>query len=502
MADGIGLYVGARSLDLVQVGGTFRAPHLITAEHLDLDQPLTDNPEAIAALVEPLQRLLRQAHLAAPDAQIGISADTAIIRYFQMPTVPPQDRVSAARFEAKKYHPFKLQELNADAHLVILPNDPSVMRVMFYAAKKEMIAAYVRTLQLAGVTPHSIETNLSSLMRAVRRTHQLPARHTAVLISVDHDAANIAIVQQDLVYLARNVTVLPGAAENAPSDIYSALLNDAVVSVDYYRRRFPNEPPVTKVFINGESAPDAWLHELSTALELPVEPLDVSRMLTNGRRLVGNAAVALGLALRGLERGRHAVNLLPQELQPKPRDAMRTLAVESAVAAVVLVLVYQLSAQPVRRIALQAAALQQPRAAGGLATNLTPDQLQHRQRELTAEAALVRDAVAPGTTVAAVLGTLASRIPDAIWLQRLAYQGVTAPGGARTLALDGSVYHPNTATAFETINRYAEALNRDAALRQLFGTLSLTTVQRSTAQANDVTDFHMASEPRGPAGSR
>src|SRR3990167_8517190 len=171
MADCIGLYVGARSLDLVQVGGTFRAPHLITAEHLDLDQPLTDNPEAIAALVEPLQRLLRQAHLAAPDAQIGISADTAIIRYFQMPTVPPQDRVSAARFEAKKYHPFKLQELNADAHLVILPNDPSVMRVMFYAAKKEMIAAYVRTLQLAGVTPHSIETNLSSLMRAVRRTH-------------------------------------------------------------------------------------------------------------------------------------------------------------------------------------------------------------------------------------------------------------------------------------------------------------------------------------------
>src|SRR3989338_2441421 len=112
-------------------------------------------------------------------------------------------------------------------------------------------------------------------------------------------------------------------------------------------RAFPNKPPVTKVLINGESAPDAWLHELSTALELPVEPLDVSRMLTNGRRLVGNAAVALGLALRGLERGRHAVNLLPQELQPKPRDAMRTLAVESAVAAAVLVLVYQLSAQPV-----------------------------------------------------------------------------------------------------------------------------------------------------------
>lgn len=507
MAEGVGLYLGTRSINLVHVSGTFRAPRLVTTAQVELDRPLTDAPGAVSALAEPLQRLVRQAHLTAADAHLGLSADTAIIRYFQMPTVPSQDRVGAARFEAKKYHPFKLQELNADAHIVILNADPTVMRVMFYAVKKDLVAEYLHTFRQANVRPSSIETNLTSLMRAVRRTYQLPPQQAAVLISVDRETANIAIVQQDLVYLARNVTVLPSGAEGAgqagdpptrkAADIYEALLNDTAVSVDYYRRRFPNEPPVTKVFVNSETVPGTWLQELSTAVELPVELLDAGRGLESGRRLVGNAAVALGLALRALEPRRRAVNLLPQDLQPNPRGFLNTLAVEAAVAAIALLIIYQVSAQPVHRIAGQVNTLQSSHVVNTLGlgpADLTPDRLQQRYRDLADESSLVRTAVAAEAPVGVFLNALATCTPEAVWLRHLTYRSATTPQETRALAMDGSAYHPNTATALEAINEYVTALNREETSRRFFGSVALTAVQRNTAQSQGVTDFHVVSE--------
>jgi len=516
MAEGIGIYLGTRSIDLVHVAGTFRAPRLVAAAHIPLDQPLTDDPAAITALAEPLQRLARQEHSPIADAHIGIPADTALIRYFQMPTVPPQDRVNAARFEAKKYHPFKLQELNADAHIVILHNDPTVMRVMFYAVKKDLVTQYLHTLQVADIQPRSIETSLTSLMRATRRTHQLPAQQAAVLISVDHDTANVAIVQQDLVYLARNVTLLPGAMEGAAAgpdgpvarksgDVYDALVNDTVVSVDYYRRRFPNEPPVTKVFVNGESVSDAWLQELSAAVELPVERLDAGRDLTSPQRLMGNAAVALGLALRGLEPGRHGVNLLPQELQPKPREFLKTLALEAAVAGIMLLAIYQFNVQPLHRLEGQVAALQHPSVPNTLglsAQELTPDRLQQRYQDLTSESSLVRSATMDEAPVSIVLSRLAALTPDSVWLRRFTYHGADTPRDRQDLTIDGSAYHPNTATTLEAINTYAAALNREELLRRLFGGISLTAVQRSAGHARDVTDFHLVNDAAAAGGSR
>ncbi|MBI4227012.1 MAG: pilus assembly protein PilM [Candidatus Omnitrophica bacterium] len=504
MADGVGIYLGAQSIDLVHLSGTFRIPRVLAAHHLDLDRPLTDTPETIAALAPALQRLVRQSHLTSPEAHLGLSADTAIIRYFQMPTVPPQDRAGAARFEAKKYHPFKLQDLNADAHTVILKSDPSVMRVMFYAAKKELVAEHLRALQQADIQPRSMETSLTSLMRAVRRTQQLPPRQSAILITVDRDMATLAIIQHDLVYLARNVTVLPRAGEGVSpaagdgkpaATIYDALVNDTVVSADYYRRRFPNEPPITKVFVNGLGVPAAWPRELSAAVELPVEPLDAGRDVIDGQALNGNAAIAFGLALRALEPGRSAVNLMPQDLQPPPQGVWRLMAVEAIAAVAVLMVLHQLSLQPVRRLATQLSALQHPDIVRVLqlnAADMTPERLQQRRAELAAELTLVRGATAPGAPAAVLLSHLATATPDTVWLRRLGYRHVPTPKTARELSLEGSAYHANAPSTLETINTYAAALNRDAAFRASFGDLAVTSVQRTT-QSSHVTDFRLVS---------
>lgn len=504
MPDGIGLYLGAQSIDLVQIAGTFRAPRVVAAQHVDLERTITDEPESIAALTPALQRLLRQSHLGSPDAHIGLSADTAIIRYFQMPTVPPQDRAGAARFEAKKYHPFKLQDLNADAQIVILKSDPGTMRVMFYAAKKELVADHLRAFQHAGIHARSLETNLTGLMRTLRRTRQLPPQQSAVLITIDHDAATLAVVQHDLVYLARNVAVNPQAAggggDGKPVTLQEALVNDTVVSADYYRRRFPSEPPITKVFVNGQNISADWLRELSAAVELPVEPLEAGRGVIHGQALTGNAATAFGLALRALEPNRHAVNLMPQELQTQPQGLLRLVSLEGAAAVALLLVAYQLGAQPVRRLSGQIASLQHPDIIATLqltAADMTPERLQQRRAELAAENALVRSAVALTLPAAGVFNTLANTMPESLWLRKLTYRHAPGVKDVRDLVLEGSAHHANAPGAMDTLNAYAAALNRDESFAQLFGSLSVTSVQRNASQAGQVTDFRMVSATSG-----
>jgi len=521
VADAIGLYAGARSLHLVQLSGQARRPKIVRIGQLALEVPLTADPQSFHGVTPILQRLLQDCQLSGPAAQIGITSEAGIVRYFQMPKLPPHDRPTAIRFEAKKYLPFKLEELLSDFQVVIAKQDPNVMRVMFYAAKKDLIGQYLQTLREAGVTPRSIETSLSSLTRALRRTRQLEPGKTAALVFIDHDMASIAIVRDELVYLARNVTMLPAevggggvaesgapaaaTAESPAATLYTALLNEASVSVDYYRRRFASEPAVTKVLVSGQGIPAPWLTELAGALELPVEPVEVGRGLPNGDQLTGNVAVAFGLALRGLESGSVPINLLPAELKPKAKNILPVVGLEAGAMVMLLILLYHVKSQPLHTLTAQVEALRQQPAAAALglsSADLTVDRLQQLQRQRTAELRFLKSFVDAKVPLAEILQALAEVTPMEIWLHHTTYtNNLIAPEGGAVksepgLLINGAAYHKEAPKGVEVVNQFVDAVNGRKPLSHLFGTFTLTTAQRNTLHQVDITSFELSSESK------
>jgi len=517
VADAIGLYVGARALYLVQLSGPARRPKIVRIGQVALETPLTADPQSFHGFAQLLRRLLQDNQLSAPAAQIGITSEAGIVRYFQMPKLPPRDQPTAIRFEAKKYLPFKLEELLSDFQVVIAKQDPNVMRVMFYAAKKDLVAQYLQVLKEAGITPRSIETSLSSLTRALRRTRQLEPGKTAALVFVDHDAASIAIVRDELVYLARNVTMLPAGAggeegagatptttaEGSAATLYAALLNEASVSVDYYRRRFASEPAVTKVLVSGEGIPASWLTELAGALELPVEPVEVGRGLLNGDQLTGNVAVAFGLALRGLESGAVPINLLPAELKPKAKSILPLVGLEAGAMALLLILLYHVKSQPLQTLTAQVEALRQQPAAAALGLSsgdLTVDHLQQLQRQRAAELRFLKSFMEANVPLAEILQALAEVTPPEIWLRHMIYTNtLTALQGSpvkgeQALRIEGAAYHQEAGKGLEVVNQFVDAVNSRKALSRVFGTFTLTTAQRNTLRQVDITSFELSSE--------
>jgi len=538
VAEAVGLSLNAQAADLVQIRGNVRNPRVVKIGHVELEAPAAPahgggttalGPAAPGAggethpWIQPLRHLVQSCHLTTPEAHIGMASETAIIRYFQMPKLPPRDRPTAIRFEAKKYLPFKLDELMADFQVAILKADPEVMRVMFYTAKKDVVSQYLQALTGAGIRPVSMEPSLSSLTRALRRNHQLEPGKVATLLCIGRDAASIAIVRDEIVYLARNVTVpaapAPGQASGVSgtrqarqepagqATMHEALLSETVVSLDYYRRRFTGEPAVTKVFVSGESVPSPWLSELAGALELPVEAAEVGRGLPNGQRLIGNVAVAFGLALRGLGSGRGAVSLLPAELGPKPRGILRVVGLEVGATVALLALLHHVKAQPMRTLASQIAAVQQQGSATALgrsSSEMTVDQLQQRLAAVEGEMRFLRSVVDANLSLATVLGQLATITPPEIWLRHVTYEdavtmrtAVDAISSSKRLAVSGSAYHPDKSAELEAINRYVAAASDDSTIQPTFGAFDLTTVQRGAVQSIEVTDFQVSSQASG-----
>jgi len=540
VAEAIGLSLGPQAADLVQIRGSVRNPRVVRIGHVDLGTPAAPaNGGGTTALgpaapeaggghpwIQPLRHLVQSCHLTAPEAHVGMAPEAVIVRYFQMPKLPIRDRPAAVRFEAKKYLPFKLDELMADFQVAILKADPNVMRVMFYTARKDAVSHALQALTGAGIRPVSLEPGLSSLTRALRRNHQLEPGKAATLLCIGRDAASIAIVRDEIVYLARNVTVpsaarleepqAPWAAGRTPGQasgvsggrqatMHDAVLNETVVSLDYYRRRFTGEPAVTKVLVLGEPVPSPWLSELAGALELPVEAAEVGRGLPNGQRLVGNVAVAFGLALRGLGSGRGAVSLLPVELGPKPRGILRVVGLEVGATVACLALLHHVKVQPVRALASQLAAVQhQAPALGRPSSEMTMDQLQQQLAAVEGELRFLRSVVEARLSLATVLGQLAAITPPELWLHRVTYRdavtmrtAVDAISSSKSLSVSGSAYHPDKSAELEAINRYVAAANADSTIQPAFGTFDLTTVQRGAVRVIGVTDFQMSSEAGG-----
>ena len=276
MAGTLAIYIGTDNIDVISLTGSFSRPQLSSFARVKLPEKsawreqvrvegaaseLAPSPSGSSLppdgseqefINHSVQSMLSKLGIS-PSAPIygAIASESVVIRCFQMPAIPAHERKMAIAFEAKKYLPFKLEELVTDYQVVIRRSDPTLMRVMFFGVKKSSVAIYGSLFQNCKLLPYCLEPAPISLMRLVRQNGQLPAGQVVALLSTEHDAATISIARDDLLYLSRNVTILPTSenTDEAPPELLEALLNETRVSIDYYRRRFLGEPAVGKIIV-------------------------------------------------------------------------------------------------------------------------------------------------------------------------------------------------------------------------------------------------------------
>jgi len=535
-ASSIGLYIGTEAADLVQLSGSFQHPRLVQSIRIPLpSQGVLRNQmraeeqgtapggtanapssleQAEQAVSKSLIALFQKAGVSSVRAHTAIAPEAAVIRYFQMPTIPLHERKTAVAFEAKKYLPFKLEELVTDFQTAIRRTDPAIMRIMFFGIKKSAVSAYLEILQSAGCAPLSLEAVPISLLRLLRQASQLASDQVAAILCIEKDSALISIASDSLLYLSRNVTVM-NPSEGTPTEgispeLLEAIVNETRVSIDYYRRRFLGEPAVSKVILYSPYSDPKQAEALTTALAIPVETGSPFKKMTGVKETPSGFAVAAGLALRGLEKRAGDCNLLPAEHRRDLQGLLKPIVLEASAAALLLGFAYfasavDISAQQQKLSTLRTTEITLPSIQPGAAvTDLQAIQTQ-QQRQLR----FLKEVSKPAAGQGALLAHLTRFLPEEAWLRSLLLENSIAlrenPETLRftkrnLLKLAGSSYARNQAKEFEDINNFLTTLRSDAVFKSVFSGFSLDSVQRGRFQEEAVTEFRLTCTSKSEEG--
>jgi len=455
-------------------------------------------------LAKAIRTAMGMAGITAKRVAVALPPQDVLLRAFSIPPIPRSEVDTAVQFEARKYLPFKLDELVWD--YTVVPRSDKQVTVIFAAVERAVLVRIQDALRVAGLEPLCLEPCSVSLARAVQQGRQAATERALAAVDIAGDSAHIAIVREGKVYLAREVrlTAEPDASSPGPTSDPRAvrLASELRLSLEFFAREF-TETPVHRVLLFGDPAlVNRWRFELAAGLGCAVEPGALPAQQTSPGAQGASLALAVGLALRAADRSA-PFDLLKRIAQPKAgaaRDAflghpvferaskllasvnrpVLGLCLAAAVAVVVLMWIAGARQLVSERRRLELEAHNRPEVGFGLAGRSQKDLGPIRQR-LEDQLAFLHRVIEERAPLASKLDALARTMPDGIWLTSFSYQDELSPTGQSepALTIRGACFLGGEGSEMSAIRGFEDRIKRDTA----FSAFSSSQLQEISVQS-------------------
>jgi type IV pilus assembly protein PilM len=351
----VGLDVGSHSIKAVELAGGGARHHLLHAGSGEtppgaLKEGAVVEPQALGLAI---RQVLSKAGIRAGRVVSAVGGQAVIVRELKLPPMSEEELKQAARFEAERYIPYGVREVNMDFDVIGETTEENQKKivVLLVAARREIVDKHVQALEAAGVSPFVLDVESFAVIRALDPQARATGDGAAtVFVDLGGETTDIVITEGEQLRLTRNVNIggdsltkavasrldmefaLAAQAkeekgvvllegEQMPDDRTVLALHDAMLpilgdlateirrSMDYFQTRW-RESRIGKVVLSGGTARLKNLDRF-LSLELGVETLVgdpfatcevADRVLSAERRKeLGPAmATAVGLALRGM----------------------------------------------------------------------------------------------------------------------------------------------------------------------------------------------------------
>ena len=168
-----------------------------------------------AARQDAIAELMAAAKFRTKRIATAVSGKNVVFRYITMPEMNDDKLLQAVRFEADKYIPFDVEDVEIGAQKldsVVEEGKKAEMKVLLVAAKKAVVSDHARMLTDLGLQPVSIGVDGFALGNAwelgdlVNPGIQEPGR-TVALVDIGATKASINILRDNLSCFAREVPI-------------------------------------------------------------------------------------------------------------------------------------------------------------------------------------------------------------------------------------------------------------------------------------------------------
>lgn len=348
----VGLDIGSKAIDVVQIernGSQWRlarVAEVATPPEAIKEGVVLDTAEVGLAI----KMALREAHVSATSAVIGVSGGSVIVRTVRIPKMPEATLRKSIKYEAGRYVPSSIEDSYIEFEILGETEDGQ-MDVLIVAAPKDIVESRIAACEAAGLEVEIVDIEAFAMYRAlVEASESFSAEEeTIAIVDVGAETTNVSVVSNGAFSMTRSIQhggdiltnalksyfklsdedaesgknqlniadlTAEGAAENPPLRVIQPhvdeLIREIRRSLNYYQSQQTESgesKPVTKLILSGGGARLNGLDQyMSHKLGLPVEKigvLDNPRFVFGGHSDPGSGlelAVASGLAMRPLAR--------------------------------------------------------------------------------------------------------------------------------------------------------------------------------------------------------
>ncbi len=521
----VGLVIRSRDLELLAYDGT----KVVASVHVPLESKEPGH------LAQAIRNAFAIGQVRPGKVAVAVLTPEAITRFFTIPLIPKQEWQAAVQFEARKYIPFRTDELVWD-YRVNQVKGAKNLEVCFTAIQKDSLQRILSGLEAADVKPTVVEAGSVSLARLTGSVKRKSLDEFLCMVSVSEDSAHLVIVKDRIPYLARDVGIavkpMGLAPGEGPAEAVAALresgaalpqassaplaaedqrarrlLSEITISIDFFTHVYQTAT-ITNVFLFGEDATlEPWCQWFSEQLRSPVE-LGTSLLPQRAPGTIPlSVAVALGV-LQRVPQERASLDFLARSQTPLHQTPERALivpvgfsrsfkipvshALASAVLVVWMLLVIWFYGS--RDVLSTRRSLQQlvgERAKIGWGVEDAPrDVLQTVRTLVQTQRELLQQTVDRRESMAAKLDALAHLLPDGVWFTEMVFEDLPdreTGGHALNLTVKGACFLGQPEQELAAIQEFADRIKRDPRFFQGFQVAQIEEVQATVDEDRGIT---------------
>lgn len=509
----LGIYFGPKSINIVDTKGK-KVLHNIaipqtTISTGELEEKVPSEVKTIE-VIALIKEELRRNKIDSREAALCLSGKDLIIRTFEIPVLPREELQSAINFEAKKYIPFKVEELITDFQ-VKLDKSSNTNLVLFVGIKRETFDRYVSILNQLDINMAAIEYSAFSLLRLMRGSG-LKEKGIIATLSADiagDDEINFAVLEDDFPLFSRDISLAlaprePSAAAEETGGFSQAiekLKSEIRASLDYYHRKFPAKN-IKKLYLLCGNDYRMELESFMTEIGLAVSFFDTSKHVDSSLPYSLSFIKAYGASLPVKTDIRIDLLAARERIKaPKEKDVrleaaslLKGLHLDYRIvslgvlicAATFIYGIYRSVPLNKRLDEIVKSRLNVVSAGSGASYTALSDVNSKLKKKLTVLDNLVKKQL----YVTLPLEAVPQVLPNGLWLSRFTFNKTEE--GSPELELGGMVYLNDSNQEFETVNQFLSSLKENDVFRKYFTDINIVSVSRGRFESLNVTNFSIS----------
>jgi len=341
----VGLDIGSSSVKAVELGKKGANLQLLNLgfENLQTDTIVDGQIMELNNVSNVIAHIFTEHQIRTNRVVAGVSGHSVIVKNIVLPQMSSEELQESFSWHAEEHIPFDIADVNLDYELT--GKSSETLHVLMAACKSDKIANVKQAIQLAGKQPVIIDVDAFALQNCYELNYRPKAGEVVALLNIGAATMNINILNGSRSVFARDASVggsqytsllqkelglsfeqaeavkrgmpLPEGVEPRPiqpiiETVSETLALEMKKTVDFYRATAQEgEGTIQKILLAGGGSKLPGLADFfGRRFDMPVEVFNPFRQIEVDERkfdpdymreIVPEMAVAVGLALRGVE---------------------------------------------------------------------------------------------------------------------------------------------------------------------------------------------------------